>query len=76
MSFALREADMSLKPTWTKENSLSYAVELEGRRVDLRYEASGFQSGWAVYAGEELIERCGELMEARGLAMALASKGP
>ncbi len=75
MSFPLSEADMSLNPTWTKEDSLTYAVELDGRRVDLRYEASGFQSGWAVYAGDELVERCSELMQARGLALAIASKG-
>lgn len=66
---------MSSNPIWTKEDSLTYTVELDGRRVDLRYEASGFQSGWAVYAGNELVERCGELMQARGLAMVLASKG-
>ena len=66
---------MSSNPTWTKEDSLTYTVELDGRRVDLRYEASGFQSGWAVYAGNELVERCGELMQARGLAVALACKG-
>ncbi|KAA0683443.1 hypothetical protein [Roseomonas genomospecies 6] len=66
---------MSSNPIWTKEDSLTYTVELDGRRVDLRYEASGFQSGWAVYAGNKLVERCGELMQARGLAMALASKG-
>ncbi|ALJ35633.1 hypothetical protein D9623_11635 [Azospirillum brasilense] len=80
MSFASHEADMSSNPTypnatWTKEDSRTYAVELDGRRVDLRYEASGFQSGWAVYAGDELVERCSELMQARGLALAIASKG-
>ncbi|MCW2236494.1 hypothetical protein [Azospirillum canadense] len=66
---------MSGKPTWTKENSHSYAVEHAGQRVDLRYEPAGFQSGWAVYAGDRLVERCAELMQARGLAMALATKG-
>ncbi|MGY0782273.1 hypothetical protein ACW7BC_30715 [Azospirillum argentinense] len=55
---------------------MTYTVELDGRRVDLRYEASGFQSGWVVYAGDELVERCSELMQARGLALAIASKGP
>ncbi|AWK85591.1 hypothetical protein [Azospirillum thermophilum] len=66
---------MSQKPTWTKENAHHYAVELAGRRVDLQYEQSGFQSGWAVYAGDRLIERCAELMQARGLALRLATAG-
>lgn len=75
MSYAANEAEMSPKPTWTKENSHRYAVEHAGRRVALQYEEAGFQSGWAVYAGETLVERCAELMQARGLAMALATKG-
>lgn len=66
---------MSEKLIWTKENSLNYAVEHDGQRIDLRYEQAGFQSGWAVYAGGALVERCAELMEARGLAMTLATKG-
>ncbi len=66
---------MSAKPIWTQENSYSYAVELGGRRVELQYEQAGFQSGWAVYAGDRLVERCAELMQARGLALALATAG-
>ncbi|MCG5240380.1 hypothetical protein ACIU1J_02515 [Azospirillum doebereinerae] len=64
---------MSMKPTWTKESPHRYAVEHSGRRVDLHYEEAGFQSGWAVYAGDTLVRRCAELMQARGVAVALAS---
>ncbi|WP_449231155.1 hypothetical protein [Azospirillum doebereinerae] len=64
---------MSMKPIWTKESPHRYAVEHSGRRVDLHYEEAGFQSGWAVYTGETLVRRCAELMQARGVAVALAS---
>jgi len=66
---------MSPKPVWMKENSHRFAVEHAGCRVALQYEPAGFQSGWAVYADDKLVERCDELMQARGLALALATKG-
>ena len=64
---------MSNAPTWTKETPYSYAVEHCGRRVELQYEEDGFRSGWAVYAGESLIRRCSELLQARGVAMAVVA---
>jgi len=64
---------MSMKPVWTKESPHRYAVEHSGRRVELQYEESGFQSGWAVYNGEILVRRCAELMQARGVAVAFAA---
>ncbi|SMH58877.1 hypothetical protein [Azospirillum agricola] len=64
---------MSIKPIWTKESPHRYAVEHSGRRVELQYEEAGFQSGWAVYAGETLVRRCAELMQARGVAVAVAT---
>lgn len=66
---------MSPKPTLTQENSHRYAVEHAGRRVALQYEPAGFQSGWAVYADDTLVERCPEFMQARGVALALATEG-
>lgn len=64
---------MSQKITWTQENSHHYAVEHDGRRVELQYEQAGFQSGWAVYADDTLVDRCAELMQARGVALAVAT---
>lgn len=64
---------MSKKPVWTKESSHRYAVEHAGCRIELQYEQVGFQSGWAVYSGETLIHRCAELMQARGVAVAVAA---
>ncbi len=66
---------MSTKPIWTKETPHRYAVEHDGRRVELQYEEAGFQSGWAVYTGETLIRRCAELMQARGVAFEAAVAG-
>lgn len=66
---------MSGKPVWTKHNAHRYALDHAGRRVELHYEQAGFQSGWAVYAGDRLIERCAELMQARGLALQVATGG-
>ncbi len=68
---------MSNAPTWTKETPYSYAVEQGRCRVELQYEEDGFRSGWAVYAGENLIRRCAELIQARVVAMAvLAGREP
>lgn len=66
---------MSEKIVWTKQSAHRYALDHAGRRVELQYEQAGFQSGWAVYAGDRLIERCAELMQARGLALRVATGG-
>ena len=65
---------MTEKPIWTQESSRHYTLNVADRRVDLRYEPAGFQSGWVIYVGSRMIERCQEFMQARGVAMAVASR--
>lgn len=63
---------MTEKPVWTQETTLHYTLRTGARRVDLRYEPAGFQSGWAVYVGSQLVDRCAEFMQARGVALQAA----
>jgi hypothetical protein len=63
---------MSARSVWTQKDARHFALERDGLRVDLLYEGTGFQSGWAVYVGDRLIERCKEFMHARGVAITLA----
>ena len=65
---------MTGKPVWKQESSHRYTLEHDGRSVELRYEPAGFQSGWAIYVGSRMIERCQEFMQARGVAMAVATR--
>lgn len=64
---------MSDKFTWTQESSHHFSLQGGSRRLDLRYEAAGFQSGWAVYDGSRLVDRRPEFMQARGLALEVVS---
>jgi len=65
---------MTEKPIWTQESSRHYTLEVADQRVDVRYEAAGFQSAWAICVGSRVIERCQEFMQARGVALAVASR--
>ncbi|WP_029009748.1 hypothetical protein [Azospirillum halopraeferens] len=64
---------MSDTHTWTKESAHHFSLRHGGQRVDLRYEPAGFQSGWAVYDGPRLVDRRPEFMQARGVALKVAS---
>jgi sRNA-binding protein len=65
---------MSSNPILKQEDAYLWTMKHGARSVDLRYEPAGFQSGWAVYAGGRLVERCAELMQARRVASALFSR--
>ncbi len=65
---------MTEKPVWKQETSHHYTLNLPDQRVDVRYESAGFQSGWGIYIGSRMIERCQEFMQARGVALAVATR--
>ena len=64
---------MSEHPIFKQQSSYHWTVEHQGRSVELHYEQAGFQSGWAVYCENRLVERCTELMQARRAAAALVT---
>lgn len=66
--------EMIGKSVWTQESTRHYTLSLADRRVDVRYEAAGFQSVWAICVGNRVVDRCKEFMQARGLALAMASR--
>jgi|AGTN01.3.fsa_nt_gi hypothetical protein len=63
---------MSDKPVWTQQTSKHFVLQRGDQSVSLHYEDAGFQSVWAVYAGDRLIGRVAEFMQARGMAMQAA----
>ncbi|WP_207458595.1 hypothetical protein [Azospirillum sp. SYSU D00513] len=65
---------MSEHPIFKQQSSYHWTVEHQGRSAELHYEQAGFQSGWAVYSGNHLVERCAELMQARRVAAALVTR--
>ena len=64
---------MAQKTTWKQISPRRYVMEGASHRIELRYEAAGFQSGWGVYENEAFVQQRSELMDARGVALALAS---
>lgn len=64
---------MSEKPVWTQQTTRHYTLRQGDRTVDLHYEDAGFQSRWAVYVNDRLVERCAEFMQARGIALEVAA---
>ena len=64
---------MSQRPVWTQENPHHFALRHGEKRVDVRYVPAGFQSGWAVYVGSRMVRHCREFMQARGVALDVAT---
>ncbi|HYG85512.1 MAG TPA: hypothetical protein VD978_04570 [Azospirillum sp.] len=64
---------MTEKPVWTQESALHYSLRHAGKRIDVRYEAAGFQSAWGIYVGSRMIKRCTDFMQARVDALALTA---
>lgn len=60
---------MTEKPVWTQQTSKHFTLERGDRKVSLHYEDAGFQSFWAVYDGDRLVDRVPEFMQARGVAL-------
>ncbi|PWC31749.1 hypothetical protein [Azospirillum sp. TSO22-1] len=65
---------MPAKPVWTKISPRHFRVQNGSRRVDITYEGAGFQSAWSVYAGGKLVTRHPGFLDARGLALKLATE--
>ena len=65
---------MAGKPVWTKISPRHFRVQNGNRRVDIQYEGAGFQSAWGVYAGGKLVNRHPGFLDARGLALQLATE--
>ena len=59
---------MSERTTWIKLTALNFMAEAAGQRIDLSYEAAGFQSRWAVLLNGTVAGYRSDLMEARGFA--------
>lgn len=57
---------------WTQKSARHYTLRRGSSTVELQYEDAGFASGWAVYVGDRLVERCPEFMQARGVALSLS----
>ena len=62
---------MSERTTWIKLTALNFMAEAAGQRIDLSYEAAGFQSRWAVLLNGTVAGYRSDLMEARGFAYQL-----
>ena len=58
---------------WKQISPRHFAMVGGGRRIELRYEGAGFQSGWGVYADGAFVHQRPGFMEARGLALTLAA---
>ena len=59
---------MSERTTWIKLTALNFMAEAAGQRIDLSYEAAGFQSRWVVLLNGTVAGYRSDLMEARGFA--------
>ena len=62
---------MSERTTWIKLTALNFMAEAAGQRIDLSYEAAGFQSRWAVLLNGTVAGYRSDLMEARSFAFQL-----
>jgi hypothetical protein len=59
---------VSERTTWIKLTALNFMAEAAGQRIDLSYEAAGFQSRWVVMLNGTVAGYRSDLMEARGFA--------
>jgi hypothetical protein len=59
---------VSERTTWIKLTALNFMAEAAGQRIDLSYEAAGFQSRWVVVLNGTVAGYRSDLMEARGFA--------
>ena len=59
---------MSERTTWIKLTALNFMAEAAGHRIDLSYEAAGFQSRWAVLLNGTVAGYRSDFMEARSFA--------
>lgn len=66
---------MASKPIWSQVSPRHVTVRIGERHIDLRYRDSGFQSAWEVHSQGRLVHRQSGFLEARGLALALATGG-
>ncbi|HYG91605.1 MAG TPA: hypothetical protein VD978_35750 [Azospirillum sp.] len=62
---------MAKKPVWKQISPRLFAMESGGRRIELRYEGTGFQGGWGVYADGAFVRQRPGFMEARRIALTL-----
>jgi hypothetical protein len=62
---------VSERTTWIKLTALNFMAESAGQRIDLSYEAAGFQSRWAILLNGVVAGYRSDLMEARSFAYQL-----
>jgi hypothetical protein len=59
---------VSERTTWIKLTALNFMAEAVGQRIELSYEAAGFQSRWAVLLNDTVAGYRSDFMEARRFA--------
>lgn len=64
---------MAQTTTWKQLSPCHFVMENGAHRIELRYQAAGFQSGWGVYEDGSFVQQQPGFMEARSVAYALAS---
>ena len=62
------ENPVTERTTWIELTAMNLMAEAAGQRIDLSYEAAGFQSRWAVLLNGAVAGYRSDLMEARGFA--------
>jgi hypothetical protein len=62
------ENPVSERTTWIKLTALNFMAEAAGQRIELSYEAAGFQSRWAVLLNNTVVGYRSDFMEARNFA--------
>lgn len=65
---------MAKRAVWKQISPRHFTMVGGRRRIELRYEGAGFQSGWGVYADGAFVHRRTGFLEARGLALTLAAQ--
>jgi hypothetical protein len=58
---------------WQQITPHEFSLDHSGGQLELRYEAAGFQSRWAVLFNGNVLEYCADYIIARGVAMAFAA---
>ena len=62
------ENPVTERTTWIVLTAMKSMAEAAGQRIDLSYEAAGFQSRWAVLLNGAVAGYRSDLMEARSFA--------
>lgn len=68
-----REPNVAMMSVLRKITPCHFVIPDGSSRIEIRYHATGCQSGWGVYADGSLIEQRPGFTEARSVALGLAA---